>query len=85
MCRDRFDHGRIALPAERTKNGHPHEIPMSNAVQEILCAQPKTGDRVFGTFSGWSRLKTELDARIQNPQAWVFMICAVPRQREWVI
>ena len=66
-----FNHGKIALPAERTKNGRPHEIPMSSAVQEILCAQPKSGDRVFGTFSGWSRLKTELDARIRNPEPWV--------------
>ena len=80
-----FDHGKIALPAERTKNGRPHEIPMSIAVQEILSAQPKTGDRVFGTFSGWSRLKTALDARIQNPEPGSFMICAVPRQREWAI
>jgi integrase len=66
-----IDYGRsvISLPGERTKNGKPHEIPMSEAVRSLLTARPKNGrDFVFGEgagpFSGMSQRKAMLDAKI---------------------
>jgi integrase len=60
----------IALPAERTKNGKPHDIPLSDAALAILKARPHFvgRDYVFGTgvngYLGWSNYKLALDARI---------------------
>jgi integrase len=66
-----FDRGIISLPAERTKNARPHDIPMAPTLLALLKAQPKAGGRdlVFGRpgggpFSGLSRCKERLDARI---------------------
>jgi integrase len=66
-----FDHGLISLPAERTKNARPHEIPISPTVRALLQEQPKIEGRdlIFGKpgggpFSGLSRCKERLDARI---------------------
>ncbi len=65
-----FDRGVILLPAERTKNGRAHQVPMSGMVLEIIEAQTKTEGRdlVFGygdgPFSGWSKSKETLDAAI---------------------
>jgi integrase len=61
----------ISLPAERTKNARPHEIPISPAARTLLQEQPKIDGRdlIFGKpgggpFSGLSRCKERLDARI---------------------
>jgi integrase len=58
----------IALPAERTKNGKPHDIPLSATALDILKNRPRLAGRdcVFGAngFAGWSNCKRELDARI---------------------
>lgn len=57
----------IALPGERTKNGRPHDVPLSTAAVESLKAQPRIAGRelVFGEgeggYSGWSRSKDRLD------------------------
>lgn len=63
-----FDRDLISLPAERTKNARPHEVPMSGAVRDILKARTGTRDFVFGVgaggFSGWTRCKERLDRRI---------------------
>jgi integrase len=66
-----FDHGVISLPAQRTKNARPHDIPMAPTLRALLEAQPKIDGRdlVFGKpgggpFSGLSRCKERLDARI---------------------
>jgi integrase len=65
-----FDRGVISLPGSRTKNGRPHELPMSAQVRELLESQPKTEGRdlVFGKgdgpFSGFSRCKEALDAAL---------------------
>lgn len=64
-----FGRGIISLPGERTKNGKPHEIPMSNTVRSLLASRPKNGrDFVFGEgagpFSGMSQRKAMLDAKI---------------------
>ena len=61
-----FDRNVIALPASRTKNGRPHEIPMSETVQQLLKSQPRVDGRdlVFGKrvgpFSGFSQAKDKL-------------------------
>ena len=65
----------IELPAERTKNKRPHIVPLSPRADEILSAQQRRVDGdgklrefVFGIgqrgFSGWSRCKDRLDARV---------------------
>jgi integrase len=58
------------LPAERTKNGRAHQVPLSDAAIAILSAVPERAERdlVFGAgergFSGWSWGKASLDHRI---------------------
>jgi integrase len=64
----------ISLPGERTKNGRPHEIPMSPSVLSILsCLRRQhpsglepSGGYVFGRrpFGAWSRDKRRLDAQL---------------------
>ncbi len=68
-CRERQDALWI-IPAERTKNSRPHEVPLSPLALAILDAVPRQAGRenVFGTgaagFSGWSKSKARLDERI---------------------
>jgi integrase len=60
----------LVLPAERTKNGQPHEVPLSTAALAVLNSIPrKQGSRfVFTTnggaspASGYSKNKRRLDA-----------------------
>ena len=65
-----FDRNVISLPGSRTKNGRPHEIPMSVTVRSLLLFQPRIDGRdlVFGKrdgpFSGFSRCKKALDKKI---------------------
>ena len=67
-----FDKAVIALPAERTKNSRPHDIPLSAEALAILKARPRLAGRecVFASaangFLGWSNYKTALDARIAS-------------------
>lgn len=67
----------IDLPAERTKNGKPHFVPLSTPARAILTSWPrrrtadgKPRELVFGIgdgpFSGWSKSKERLDARIRE-------------------
>jgi integrase len=56
------------LPAERVKNGLPHVVPLCRQALEVIKAQPRRGEHVFGArgdapFSGWSRCKRRLDKR----------------------
>jgi integrase len=62
----------IRLPAERCKNGRPHEIPLTDMAWSILADQPVIGEHVFGPrgFSQWSRGKRELDQRLGDFAAW---------------
>ena len=59
-----------SLPGSRTKNHRPHDVPLSAAALAVLEAHPAREGRslVFGTgvggFSGWSKGKAALDARI---------------------
>ena len=65
------------LPAERTKNGLPHDVPLSRAVREILETVPRRAGREFlfgesaGSYQGWSRAKTSLDKRINETRIWM--------------
>jgi integrase len=62
----------ITLPAERTKNGEPHVVPLSDMAMSILAGIPLREGRehVFGRtmgagFSGWSSAKAEFDAIVK--------------------
>jgi len=65
-----LDQALIALPAERTKNSRPHDIPLSDPALAILKARPRLAgsEFVFTTgangYRGWSNNKINLDARI---------------------
>ncbi len=60
----------IELPGSRTKNGRPHLVPLSDQAISIIQSVRRNEDRdlLFGRgvggFSGWSKAKAELDARI---------------------
>jgi integrase len=66
----------ITLPAARTKGRRPHEIPLSGPALAILKARMRDDgrDHVFGRgaggFSGWSKAKCELDARLGEMSEW---------------
>jgi integrase len=70
-----FGKAIISLSAERTKNGRPHDIPLSPAALSALKDRPRIADReyVFGRgsagFQGWSNGKEALDARIATKSA----------------
>lgn len=57
------------LPAERVKNGRPHDVPLSDAALKLLAAAPRLEDRALifgqgeGGFSGFSRAKAAHDKR----------------------
>ncbi|MBB5761404.1 integrase [Methylorubrum rhodesianum] len=67
------------LPASRTKNNLPHDVPLSEAAVAILQDAPRREvsgtagaeerDLIFGegkgAFQGWSNAKSSLDARIR--------------------
>jgi integrase len=53
--------GLIRLGPERTKNKHPHEIPLSRSAL-LLLAQQRAGEGfVFGRFTSWTTAKAALD------------------------
>jgi integrase len=65
-----LDRALWSLPGERTKNNRPHDVPLSDQSLAILASVQRRGGRdlVFGAgagpFSGWSRAKVRLDARL---------------------
>jgi integrase len=60
----------ITLPGERTKNGRTHDVPLSKIALEIIDSIPHRVNRDFvfgagaGGFSGWSKAKATLDAKL---------------------
>ena len=68
---------QIELPPERTKNGLPHIVPLSDAAMEILESINMDGRTfLFGRnlsapFSGYSKAKTELDLECKIEKPWV--------------
>jgi integrase len=70
LRRDEIKADSIVIGAERMKSGIAHEIPLFPVMAELL-AEIADGDRrqfIFGRFdtgfSGWSRCKKGLDARL---------------------
>jgi integrase len=59
-----------SIGGERTKNGRPHDLPLSSRAAQILEARTAREERDFvfgsgdGPFQGWSRAKSALDARL---------------------
>jgi integrase len=66
----RLRDGIWSISAERTKNGRPHDVPLSTLALDILQAQYKREDRDLlfgareGAFQGWSKAKEALDRRM---------------------
>ena len=60
------------IPSLRTKNRRPHDVPLSSHALAIILTTPLRDGRdlIFGArdngFSGWSKAKAELDARISE-------------------
>ena len=70
LCHSEIHDAEIILPEQRTKNGRPHVVPLSPLALSIVEAQDRRDarDLIFGRgeggFSGWSKSKERLDARI---------------------
>ncbi|UZF90645.1 tyrosine-type recombinase/integrase [Bosea sp. NBC_00550] len=66
-----------SIPRERTKNGRPHDVPLSAEALALFRAAPARDGRplVFGDgeggFQGWSNAKAALDRRIAESGATV--------------
>jgi integrase len=76
-----FKDAMWGIGAGRTKNGLPHDVPLSAPVMTILSAlnRREGRDLVFGagdgSFQGWSNAKSALDARVspalgRTPSPW---------------
>ena len=69
------ERGTWTLPAERSKNGRAHSLPLPAAALAIITAVPRMVDRdhLFGVrgdgFVRWSQAKAALDARV-GVAAW---------------
>jgi integrase len=72
-----LDHKLWRIPAARTKNRREHTLPLTDAALSFILEMPRRNSRdfVFGSgprrtggihrgFSGWSKAKAELTARI---------------------
>lgn len=72
-----LDRAMWTIPAARAKNGRTHDVPLSPAAVDVLRSMTRQDGRdlVFGSgkggFSGWSKSKAELDARIAKAGAVV--------------
>lgn len=67
------EEGKVwTIPRARTKNGLPHDVPLSEAALEILASAPRRDGRSLmfgdgeGGFQGWSKAKASLDERIRK-------------------
>lgn len=65
------DLSRWTIPAQRMKNGKPHDVHLSEAARAVLRSMPRTEgcDYVFSTtgktpISGFSKAKVQLDAAV---------------------
>jgi integrase len=69
-----FDRALWTIPADRSKNGQSHEVPLSEAAARLLRLLPRfiNSDWVFTTtgispISGFGRLKRRLHAAVDAP------------------
>lgn len=62
------DKRMLSLPGERTKNGRPHDVPLSDDAMAALPADREGRAFLFGRldtgFSGWGKAKRSLDGRL---------------------
>lgn len=70
-----LDAAMWSLPPERTKNGKPHLVPLSDhAVEMLRACERRDREHVFGQakagYSGWSRSKGRLDHRLPGMASW---------------
>ena len=71
-----MDARTITLPAERTKNGQQHVVPLSETAVKVLLSVPRreSRDYVFGRngagYSNWSEAKRRLDALVELKEPW---------------
>jgi integrase len=77
LNRDEIIGQTIELPAKRTKNGRPHVVPLSDAayalIEDLLVDDKGPflfGRNRAGAFSGFSKAKTELDAKLPGIEPW---------------
>ena len=60
----------LSIGTDRSKNGKPFDLPLCPAALALIAGTPRRGDRelIFGSregpFSGWSKSKADLDARM---------------------
>jgi integrase len=59
-----LDRKLIILPAERVKNSHRHEVPLSAQTLAILQRQDRRGEFVFAKYMNWFAGKAALDQRV---------------------
>jgi integrase len=70
-----LDRGTWSLPGARTKNGLPHDVPLSRQAQATLrdVAVRKARELLFGRrkgpFSGWSKPRERLNIRVARRRA----------------
>jgi integrase len=71
MRRDELSGALWTIPAQRTKNGRAHEVPLSTAAQAVLAALPRIAGSDYvltangrGPASGFARAKNKLDAAV---------------------
>jgi integrase len=59
------ERGTWTIPAERSKNGRAHVLPLPALAWSIIEAVPRRGDYLFGRrgFTNWGVTKVALDAR----------------------
>jgi integrase len=58
MTWSEVDDALWVIPAHRTKNGAPHEVPLSGMAVDLLASLPRlTGDFVFSTTGGRAPIK----------------------------
>lgn len=72
-----FDQQTITLPGAMTKNGRQHTFPFGHTTKRVLDDCPTSDSLLFPAcgasgkpFSGWSRSKERLDAKLENVAPW---------------
>jgi integrase len=74
-CELHADRGTWTLPAERSKNGRAHTLPLPEAAWQIIASVPRLAhrDHLFGVradgFRGWYDAKLELDQKLGDTVA----------------
>jgi integrase len=61
------------IPAERSKNGRAHTLPLPVMAWRIIADVPQCGAFLFGQragYSSWARGKDDLDQRCQVAEPW---------------